>query len=179
MADNVAITAGTGTDIATDDRSGVHYQKVDPRPRLVRVRVAPTISTSAYATRDSVGGEMEFTSMHEDTGGYVQIDAVMIEDRADNRAELDLLLFDQAIAGTATDNAAFDPTDADLANCVGIVTILSGHYSALNDNAIAFLETSIVAKCNATSIFGYIQTQSTPTYDSTADLAVTLIGRQL
>lgn len=28
MADNVEITAGTGTDIATDDVAGVHYQKV-------------------------------------------------------------------------------------------------------------------------------------------------------
>lgn len=28
MADNVAITAGSGTTIATDDISGVHYQRV-------------------------------------------------------------------------------------------------------------------------------------------------------
>jgi len=28
MADNVAITAGAGTTIATDDVSGVHYQRV-------------------------------------------------------------------------------------------------------------------------------------------------------
>ena len=28
MADNVAITAGSGTDIATDDVSGVHFQRV-------------------------------------------------------------------------------------------------------------------------------------------------------
>jgi hypothetical protein len=28
MADNVPITAGTGTDVATDDVAGVHYQKV-------------------------------------------------------------------------------------------------------------------------------------------------------
>lgn len=30
MADNVAITAGSGTSIATDDLSGVHYQRVKP-----------------------------------------------------------------------------------------------------------------------------------------------------
>ena len=30
MADNVAITAGSGTDIATDDVGGVHYQKIKP-----------------------------------------------------------------------------------------------------------------------------------------------------
>ena len=28
MADNVAITAGSGTNVATDDLSGVHYQRV-------------------------------------------------------------------------------------------------------------------------------------------------------
>jgi len=28
MADNVAVTAGTGTNVATDDVSGVHYQRV-------------------------------------------------------------------------------------------------------------------------------------------------------
>lgn len=30
MADNVAITAGSGTSVATDDISGVHYQRVKP-----------------------------------------------------------------------------------------------------------------------------------------------------
>jgi hypothetical protein len=48
MADNVAVTAGTGTTVATDDVSGVHYQKVK--------LVDGTADSSALIAGDATNG---------------------------------------------------------------------------------------------------------------------------
>lgn len=55
MADNVAITAGSGTNIATDDRSSVHYQEVVPvsTTTIATGQVGPTSSAATLiAARD-------------------------------------------------------------------------------------------------------------------------------
>lgn len=50
MADNVAVTAGAGTTLATQDRSGVHFQQViDTGAESIAVGVASVTTTSASA----------------------------------------------------------------------------------------------------------------------------------
>lgn len=54
MADNVAVTAGSGTTLATQDRGGVHFQQViDTGAESIAVGVASVTTTSgqAVATR--------------------------------------------------------------------------------------------------------------------------------
>ena len=205
MADNVAITAGSGTNVAADDISSVFYQRmkttlgpdgtatadwagradgtdgiayVDPRPLLTAVSVTPTISTSAYAAGDNVGGIMEFTSAVRGTGDYATIRTVVVSDDDSEDAALDLWLFDQTLAGTATDNAAFDPDDADLDNLVGKVAIAGADYGTFTDNSAAVVQPDLRVKANATSLFGVLVTSGTPTYTATTDLTVKLIIEQ-
>lgn len=65
MADGVAITAGSGTTIATDDIGGVHYQRVkrsvgvdgtaaDFKDQVTRQE---TFTTTAYGTAQDVSGQ--------------------------------------------------------------------------------------------------------------------------
>jgi hypothetical protein len=62
MADNVAITAGTGTDIATDDEGAVHYQKI----KLVD---GTSGQTTAIAAGNGVhGGALRVTVASDSTG---------------------------------------------------------------------------------------------------------------
>lgn len=67
MADNVAITAGTGTSIATDDIAGVHYQ---------RVKLA--LGADGAAADAAVGGGTEATALRvtiaSDSTGVVSVD---------------------------------------------------------------------------------------------------------
>lgn len=199
MADNVAITAGSGTSVATDDVGGVHYQRfkldvggngatiplegdstlaalpTNPRFKRVRVAVTPTISTSIYAAKDAVGGIMSFTSAVRASGGSGLLRQVTILDKGQQMAGLDLVLFTATIAGTVTDNAAFDPTDADLANIVGHVTFTATtDYKDFNDNSVSSKTVEIPFLCAATTLFGALVARGTPTYVSTSDLTVTL-----
>jgi hypothetical protein len=203
VADNVAIDPGTTTTIATDDIAGVQFQRmkmaagadgshvgdvsgrtvdggtgaalfVDPRPSVVRVAVTPTISTSAYTIKDAVGGLMTFANAARAAGGSCRLRAVQIVDKAQQRADLDLVLFDRSITAP-TDNAVFDPTDAELANVVGMVSIGQGDYADFNDNSVATIAgLGDVIVLDGTSLFGVLVTRDAQTYASTSDLVVTL-----
>lgn len=183
MADNVPITAGAGTDVATDDVGGVHYQKmklvtseadsaegigdtdkgtkraiwVDPRPLLTRIQVTPTVSTTpAYSAKDAVGGVMTFANAVRVAGGSCTLDAVQLVDKGSQQKELDLILFDRTITAI-TDNAVFDPTDTELGYVVAVVTIGILDYRDFNDNSVAHrggLGTPIVL--NGTDLFGVL-----------------------
>lgn len=198
MADNVAITAGAGTTIASDDVSGVQYQRVkltdgtadssavipggatkglyvDPHSTTTLIQVTPTISTSIYAAKDCVGGIMTFANACRNSGEGGILESVTIVDLDRERALTDLVLFSATVSGTATDNAAFDPTDADLLNCVGVIPILTGDYFDFNDNAVASRSgIGLAYKCAATSLFGVLVARTTPTYTGTSDLSVTI-----
>jgi hypothetical protein len=201
MANDIAITAGVGTNVATDDVSGRHYQlvklvdgtedgteriaataargmSVDPRQKRVRITVSPTISTSpAYTAKDAVGGLMTFANAARTSGGSIVIEQVVIVDKDQEMASMDLVLFDQSI-GAPTDNAIFDPTDAELANVLGVIPITPGDFSDFNDNSVASRDVAISAVLNGTSLFGVLVARGTPTYTATTDLSVILTIRQ-
>ena len=201
MADNILVTSSGATTLRADDVGSVFYQvvKLDgggdgatipitapdstlaglpvvPRTKRLRISATPTISNAAiYAAKDAVGGIMTFSSAARATGGTGVIRAVTVKDLGQQMAALDLVLFDQTVAGTVTDNNAFDPADADLANVIGYVSIAATTgYKDFNDNSVAFAECEIPYVCNATSLFGVLVARGTPTYTSTADLTVIL-----
>jgi hypothetical protein len=195
MADNVAITAGTGTSIATDDVGGVHVQFVKlydgtdgsttpvvwnanrgfrvVETAINRFSVTPTISASAaYTSGDAIGGLLTFANVARFSGGGARLKQVLIVDKDAARAPLDLVLFDRTFTNTA-DNAAFDPTDADLANVVAVVPI--GTYANFNDKALGYsLQLDLPLLLNGTSLFGQLVMRGEPTYTTTSALIVIL-----
>lgn len=205
MADDVTLP-GTGEIVGTDEvdlgGGAVHVQymklvdgtegntdripgtaerglSVDPRPKTARLSDTPTISTSAYAEKDAVGDLLTFSNAVRASGGSCRIDAVQIVDKDQELADLDLVLFDRSITAP-TDNAVFDPTDAELGNVVATVPITQGHYAEFNDNAVAAVPgPGVVAVLNGTDLYGVLVARSTPTYASTSDLVVTITVSQL
>lgn len=118
---------------------------------------------------------MTFTSAARASGGSGVIRCVTVIDKDQEMAALDLVLFDQTIAGTVTDNNPFDPDDATLANVIGWVAIAATtDYKDFNDNAVAFKQVEIPYVCNATSLFGALVARGTPTYTATTDITVVL-----
>lgn len=179
MADNVAITAGAGTSVSTNDESGAHVQRVHSTLETVRISATPTISAAGiYAAKDAIGGILTFANAARWSGGTGTIQAVTLVDKDQELANIDLVLFDQTIAGTVTDNAAFDPTDADLSNVQGWVAIGSGMYADFSDNSVAHVPVNIPYRCAATSLFGALVSRGTPTYTATSDIVVILTVAQ-
>lgn len=238
MADNVAITAGSGTSIATDDISGAHYQKmklavgiaddaamighkeddahssgdagimalgvrkdsaaivsgtdgdytplivdgqgrqwVRPAPVQVRISVTPTISTSAYASGDVVGGLMTFSNAARISGGSGIIQSILVLDKTQaQRAAMDLLFFDRSVT-VASDNAAVAMSDGDMAYCLGVIAI--GPYNTawpgtpLNSLS-TLLNVGLPFVLNGTDLFMVAVVRATPTYVGTSDLVFTL-----
>lgn len=201
MADNVEITPGTGAVIGTDEVTiGAALQQVqrmklvdgtdggtdllpgtaarglsvDPRAKVVRLSATPTISTTAYAAKDAVGGLLTFAGAARAAGGSCRIDAVQVVDKDQELQELDLVLFDRTITAP-TDNAVFAPTDAELANVVGVIPIGGGYFASFNDNAVAAVSgLGMTAVLNGTDLFGVLVARSAATYTATSDLVVTL-----
>ena len=199
MADNVPISAGVGTTIGTDDVGGVHFQQfklvdgtlgsttpaavhatrglsVDPRPSVVRVQVVPTVSTSpAYTAKDAIGGLLTFANAARASGLPIRVDALQVVDKAQQITHaLDLVLFTATI-GAPTDNNIFDPTDAELLTCCGVIAVAAADFKDFNDNAVATVrDIGLWAVPTGTSLFGALVARGTPTYVSTSDIAVTL-----
>ena len=83
--------------------------------------------TTAYAAGDVVdlasGAGMTFAaaSRSNDLDGYI-VDALLIDSaNQSTKGNFEFWLFNQALAAYDNDNAAFTPTDADLANLVGVL----------------------------------------------------------
>jgi hypothetical protein len=194
MADNLAITAGVGTNIGTDDVGGVHFQKVKlvdgtadsstaipgdanrglkVNPGVVtRISLTATGSTIAYAAGDALGGLLTFPNAARFSGGGAILTQVVVLDKDQEQAPIDLVLFDRTFTPSA-DNAAFDPTDADLANVLTAVSVTA--YSNFNDNCIGMSDQLYLpVLLNGTSLFGQMVVRGTPTYTATNDLTVIL-----
>lgn len=199
MADNVQITEGAGTYIATDDLSGIQYQivklcdgslnsaaaikgsvakglYVDPHGSTNRISATPTVSSgSIYAAKDAIGGIMTFADAARATGEGGILESVTIVDKGQQMAALDLVLFNASPSGTFTDNATSDPSDADLTTVVGVIPFVVGDYFDFSDNSVAFRSgLGIAYDCAATSLFGVLVARGTPTYGSTSDVVVVL-----
>lgn len=178
MSDNVAITAGTGTTISTDDASGAHVQRVKATSELLRVSQTPTISTSIYANKDAIGGLLTFANAARWSGGSGRVVAATIVDKDQERADLDICLFDTTFTAP-TDNAVFDPTDAELLTFVGAIPVGSGDYYDFNDNCVAHIANlDVPYVCTGTSLFGVLVARNTPTYTATSDIVVALTFAQ-
>ncbi len=99
--------------------------------------------------------------------------ACQIMDRDQERADMDLVLFDAAPT-VAADNAPFDPTDAETLTSIGWISIGGGYFSDFTDNSIAHIDLDMAYVLAATSIYGVLVSRSTPTYTATTDLVVSL-----
>lgn len=138
------------------------------------VRVTPTITTSAYAAGDSIGGAIELPNACRlgKQSGVVQ--SINVIDKDSEEATLDLHFF--SAAPTATDNAEFDPTDAQLADSyLGSVNVAS--YNAFADNSAASVQNVGIPfelAQDVASLYVVITTTGTPTYTAATDISLAI-----
>jgi hypothetical protein len=193
VADNVAITPGSGATVAADEISSVLYQRVkisegadgsatdvsSANPLPVRgawttLTASPTVTAGAYSANDAVGALMTFNNAVRATGGRAKIHTVVLNDLGVTANVLNLWLFSDSIAAIA-DNAAWDPSDTELLTCVGVIQIAAADYLVATDNQAATkVNVGFVYNCTGTALYGQFECVGTPTYASTADLKLRL-----
>ena len=132
----------------------------------------PTISASTiYAAGDAVGGLLTFVNAARVSAGGGVIKSMIIVDDDQEAGALELWLFNQTFTATA-DNAAFDPSEADLENLVGVITTNDGTWFDTANQSVADVEASRRYDLTGTSLFGQLVTRGTQTYTAVDDLTV-------
>jgi len=146
------------------------------------VLARPTIVPAAYASGDAIGGLLTFEDVCSAFEPSFRIISAVLIDNAKQSSLVRLMLFDRTFTPTA-DNAAFDPSDADLQNCIGWVGWAAADYSALNDSSIAqkggdlsaMLGIALRLVDGGTDLYGQLVSYGTPTYVAADDLTVKLL----
>lgn len=180
MADNVAITAGSGTTIATDEvavnggtTAHVQYVKlVDgsgngttglpgdanglytvPRRDLIETSVTSgglTTATTSYTAGDQMGTLFTVANAARSAGGYGYITGVTLVSAADTVGAVDVVFFDSTLS-LAADNAAFAISDADALKFVGLVQ-LNGSFDIGNNRVAQAYNLAIPYKCGGSPL---------------------------
>lgn len=146
MADNIAITAGSGTNVAADDIGSVFYQRIkvnhgadgsatdtsDAAPLPVRqpgdvFDLTFTLDTSAYADGDILADTQSIASVFLSTTGTRILESVTVLDEDDQGMGLDILFLD-ANNSLGTENAAPSISDANARSIIGRVSISSADF---------------------------------------------------
>ncbi len=157
----------------------------DTQTRIITV--TPVVTAGAYSANDALGGLLVFKDAL--LPGLVQTGVILtvtLLDAASQDAATDLVLFNQTFTATA-DNAAFAPSDADLLNCLGVISIAAGDYATFSGNSIATVRNAgfgaksvdtIGAQTGTSTgdgnLYGQLVTRATPTYAATSDISVTI-----
>lgn len=156
---------------AATDASVVANQNVGGYTSVIKDTTA--VSTSpAYTAGDAVGGKRTITGALRTSGGTGILESVQILDRANQKAAMELFIFDSdPSAATITDNSAFVFSTDDL-KVLAHVTIAATDYVTINSKAIATIKgLGIALKGNATStLYAALVTTGTPTYAATTDV---------
>lgn len=152
---------------------------VSPWGFTTTISQTPTIGTVAYTANDAVGGTLTFANPVRavNKGGLIKTALLIDDDKED--AATDLVLFSAAFTATP-DADAFDVTDADLENCIGVIQFGTADYHDFNDNSIAVIQNVDLAftASGTSSLYGQLVTRGTPTYTAVTDLTVKLVIQQ-
>lgn len=151
----------------------------DPYPSTVCVSATPVADTAAYATGELIGGKLSFPGAlrNQTRAGYVT--SVVVLDKAAQAIDLEVELFDQDPTNTTfTDQAAFDPDDADLSKMKTPILLGSTERFSFADNslhAIGSLSIAIGGNSSSTStMYGALIARGAYDGESASDLTVTI-----
>jgi hypothetical protein len=133
----------------------------------------PTVTAGAYSAGDAVGGLLTFANAARTSGDGGVIKDVLIIDDAGQDAELELWLFKVTFTAMS-DNAAWAPSEADLENCIGVVSTQTSDrgWMAAGTPSVCDIEVGSRYDLTGTSLFGQLVTRGTPTFAATDDVTV-------
>lgn len=186
MADGVAITAGAGTTVLTDDTGATGHAQVmklaistDASPTLIgadaqglQVRPAPftsrltfattslTIAATAYTAGDTLGTILTVANAARTSGGTGVIRGLRMLDKGDVTGMIDVLFFRSTVT-LALDNAVFAISDADADAFIGMVTV---NMVDIGNNRVGNVNCFMPYDCAATSLFVAMITRTGHTF---------------
>ncbi len=140
--------------------------------------ITPTVDTSAYGAGDAVDVLQSIIDAVRGADQAGIIEQVSVVDASGQDAPLDLIFYQSAVTD-GTDNAAYDPSETDLKEVVGHISILAADYSTLANNSVATVDSNLQLQFeNTTTLRFQIVSRGTPTYAGADDLQIRLVIKQ-
>ena len=126
----------------------------------------------AYDSGDAVGvvNTFDLVGMGGLSGGIVV--GAILRDKAKQAIDIDLVLF-TAEPAAPTDNGAFDPSDAELLTCIGVLQ-LTTHIGFVDNGVSQVVNYGLPIEFTGNTLYGVLVTRGTPTY-AAGDLEIALL----
>ena len=135
------------------------------------VSAAPVVDTAAYATGELIGGKLTLTNATALNVFSGIISNVVIIDNDSELVDLDVVFFSaDPTATTFTDQAAFDPADADALNIICTVSVTTDVTFADNGMSYANNQNCPFRTLGSNTIYAAIVSRGSPTYTASNDL---------
>jgi DNA-binding phage protein len=138
------------------------------------IKDTTAVSTSpAYTAGDAVGGLRTLANAVL-TAGTGVLESITVLDRANQKAALEILIFDaNPTAATITDNAAFVYSTDDL-KVLARISVGTADYITLNSKAVALIRGigAVLKAASGTSLYAAVVTTGTPTFAATTDVQI-------
>ena len=127
------------------------------------------VETGAYAAGDALGAKGSFSGVPEH--GYSV--GVVVQDRDKEHPVFDIVFFDNDDIGGTTDNAAFAPTDAELAFSAGSIRV--SDYIDFNTNALGMVsDVRVPFWAREGSLYFQCAIRAAHTFTAVTDLQITV-----
>lgn len=145
------------------------------------ITIELTTSAGIYAAGDTIDSVKTVVNPVLDTKGTGLLHSLMLLDKVNQKSAIDLYFFDVAPT-VGADNAAVNFSDADMANCLGRVSLVAGDYVTIDGGSgsaeatlrgIALL---LQAAAGEDDIYLVAVSRGTPTYGSAAVNLVLRLG---
>lgn len=145
------------------------------------VSATPTVDTNIYASGDCLGSVMTLAGCGEASNKIAMLEHVVVVDKSTSKAAMTVLFFSSLPTIASADNAALDIADAEMAKCVGSVSLVAGDYTGSASSSIGSkVPAAPIALKTGTDgvLYALCVSGGTPTYGSTTDLALRFHFRQ-
>lgn len=152
---------------------GETQQTLQVSKLAVGITLALTVTAAAYTAGDSIGGKLTLAGAVAAPGGSSLLQSVMLLDRANQKPQGTLLIFDSnPTAATLTDKTAFVFSTDDL-KVTAAVPVVTADWVTINGKAVATLANIgrlVKAAAGQTTLYAAFVTTSTPTFAATTDV---------
>ena len=141
----------------------------------IRTAVVPVIDTNIYASGDLLGDKLTFEGAVDDVGARASLlRSLVIADKADQKADVDLVLFDSdPTNSTFTNNAAFVVHDSDIDKVTAVIPVTTHVDLGTASVSYASAVDALLTGDADGKVYGALVVRATPTY-AVGDLTVTL-----
>ena len=141
--------------------------------------VNPTLDLAAYATGDLLFAANEMTDCVLNTKGLSRLSTLLVLDAANQKSQLDLLIFDRDPGSLGSLNSAIDVSTTQLSYLVGFIPVAAADYVTLKSgaNAVAILKPALMlpAKQGSKSFWIAGICRGSPDYAVATDLRIKLV----